>query len=99
MGGAMRALAALLVVLLAAPTAALPAEEGLRRWRSQRRVRSLEAGDALGTRLFTAYHRSLARRRQRQREAQPPAAADVGTWLSRYGEVRAEPRPDPPALP
>ena len=99
MGGAMRALAALLVVLLAAPTAALPAEEGLRRWRSQRRLRALEAGDALGTRLFTAYHRSFAQRRQRQRLAQPPVAVDVGAWLSRYGEVRAEPRPDPRARP
>ena len=87
----MRALAALLLVLLAAPTAALPAEGGLRRWRSQHRVRSLEAGDALGRRLFTAHHRSLAQRRQRRREARP---VDLDAWLSRYGEVQAEPRPE-----
>jgi hypothetical protein len=91
MARALSIFAALLAAAATAPSAA--ADETPRLWRPQRQVRSLESGDALGVRLFSA--------RQRHRMARPPAAQraarddafDPGAWLSRFGEPRAEPRP------
>lgn len=93
MARALPILAALLAAAVVAPTAGADEARGF--WRPQRQQRSLESGDALGARLFTAH--------QRRRLARPPAAerapqaarVDPRAWLSRFGEVQAEPRPAP----
>lgn len=91
-----RLLTALAALLLAAATAGAQGSGGgdrPRPWRPQRQVRSLESGDELGARLFSARHRRLARRRARgPAPAPPPEGVDVGEWLSRFGEVEARPR-------
>jgi hypothetical protein len=94
MARALPVLAALLAAAAAAPGAG--ADEARRFWRPQRQVRSLESADALGARLFTARQRRLLTRPRAAGRAPRASGVDPAAWLSRFGELRVEPRSAPP---
>ena len=84
---------AILLLCAALLAHAVPAEAG---WRPKRQVRSLEAGDGLGKRLFGKTRRNGWKAAAARRRRPAPAPMNVEAWLSRYGPVKASRGETPP---
>jgi hypothetical protein len=85
--------ASALLLSLSLFAGAIPAEAA-NLWRPKRQVRSLEASDGLGQRLFGKTRRRGWRAAERRSRADPTTPVDVKAWLSRFEGARPDLRVD-----